>query len=84
VKLEDCADSHIILTGYPEIKFDEDGQNTSPPVPSSSTKTAFRSASRLPPPQPWLCSDYPIPDDFANRGSTSKAWGTAPEVNKTD
>ncbi len=81
VKLEDCADSHIILTGYPEIKFDEDGQNTF----SSGTIIQYQNGvqigfSPVSAATPGYSPIIPIPDDFATRGSTSKPWGTAPEV----
>jgi branched-chain amino acid transport system substrate-binding protein len=81
VKLEDCEESHIILTGYPEIKFDENGQNTF----SSGTiiqyqqgiQIGFSPASAA---TPGYTPIIPIPDDFGTRGSDSRPWGTKPEV----
>ncbi len=81
VKLEDCEDSHIILTGYPEIKFDEDGQNTY----SSGTIIQYQNGvqiglSPLTAATPGYTPIIPIPDDFDTRGSNSEPWGTKPAV----
>ncbi len=79
--LEDSAESHIILTGYPRIKFDENGQNTY----SSGTIIQYQNGvqiglSPLSAATPGYSPIIPIPDDFATRGSESKPWGTKPDV----
>ena len=74
-------DDHTILSGYPAIEFDENGQN----IHSTGTiiqyqdgvQIAISPAENRTPGYSVIC---PIPDDFDTRGQNSKPWGTPPEV----
>ncbi|RGY99941.1 ABC transporter substrate-binding protein [Clostridium sp. AM58-1XD] len=77
-------DDHTLLSGYPGLKFDENGQNTM----STGTMVQYQKGVAIPfSPTSNLLPGYslddiivPIPDDFADRGKDAKPWGTPPEV----
>ena len=76
-------DNHVILTGYPRIKFDEKGQNTY----STGTIIQYQNGVQIAisPAQnrtPGYSVIAPIPNDMDTRGANSKPWGTQPEVKK--
>ena len=75
--IQNSEDTRVILTGYPRIKFDEEGQNTFSTgtiiqyqdgvgVGLSPAQNAFPDAEFI----------LPIPDDFGTRGKNSVEWGT--------
>ena len=79
--VELSEDNHVVLSGYPRIKFDENGQNTY----STGTIIQYQDGVQIAisPAQnrtPGYSVIMPIPDDFDTRGANSKPWGTQPEV----
>ncbi|MHB1314663.1 MAG: ABC transporter substrate-binding protein [Christensenellales bacterium] len=79
--IELSENNHVVLSGYPRIKFDENGQNTF----STGTIIQYQNGVQIAisPAKnrtPGYTAILPLPDDFATRGANSKPWGTAPEV----